>query len=62
MSNAIQNPLNFAARRTGESKLDRAILFDFLAGLYDKTLGTVIPTRFALFGTVGALGGDAAKG
>lgn len=49
-------PLNFAARRTGESKLDRAILFDFLAGLYDKTLGKVIPTRFALFGTVGALG------
>jgi dolichol-phosphate mannosyltransferase len=49
-------PLNFAARRTGESKLDRAILFDFLAGLYDKVLGKVIPTRFALFGTVGALG------
>jgi dolichol-phosphate mannosyltransferase len=49
-------PLNFAARREGESKLDRAILFDFLAGLYDKSLGRVIPTRFALFGTVGALG------
>jgi dolichol-phosphate mannosyltransferase len=49
-------PLNFAARREGESKLDRAIAFDFLAGLYDKTLGRVIPTRFALFGTVGALG------
>lgn len=49
-------PLNFAARLTGESKLDRAILFDFLAGLYDKVLGRVIPTRFALFGTVGALG------
>ncbi|MCK0127976.1 glycosyltransferase family 2 protein [Erythrobacter sp. F6033] len=49
-------PLNFAKRREGESKLDRAIAFDFLAGLYDKTLGRVIPTRFALFGTVGALG------
>ena len=49
-------PLQFAARRTGESKLDRAILFDFLAGLYDKSLGRVIPTRFALFGTVGGLG------
>lgn len=49
-------PLNFAARREGESKLDRAVAFDFLAGLYDKTLGRVIPTRFALFGTVGALG------
>ncbi|KWV93338.1 glycosyltransferase family 2 protein [Erythrobacter sp. YT30] len=49
-------PLNFAARREGTSKLDRAVLFDFLAGLYDKLLGRVIPTRFALFGTVGALG------
>lgn len=49
-------PLKFAARREGESKLDRAILFDFLAGLYDKTLGRAIPTRFALFGTVGGLG------
>jgi len=49
-------PLDFAARREGVSKLDRAILFDFLAGLYDKTMGRLIPTRFALFGTVGALG------
>lgn len=49
-------PLNFARRRAGISKLDRGIVFDFLAGLYDKTLGEVIPTRFALFGTVGAAG------
>ena len=42
--------------RAGESKLDRAIALDFLAGLYDKSFGRVIPTRFALFGTVGALG------
>ena len=49
-------PLRFAARRAGESKLDRAIAFDFLAGLYDKTFGRLIPTRFALFGTVGAVG------
>lgn len=49
-------PMNFSARRSGESKLDRAIAFDFLAGLYDKSFGRVIPTRFAMFGTVGALG------
>ena len=49
-------PLQFADRRAGQSKLDRAVAFDFLAGLYDKTLGRLIPTRFALFGTVGALG------
>ncbi len=49
-------PMKFAARRSGESKLDRAIALDFLAGLYDKALGRIVPTRFALFGTVGALG------
>jgi dolichol-phosphate mannosyltransferase len=49
-------PLNFAARAEGESKLDRTVVFEFLIGLYDKWLGRFIPTRFALFGTVGALG------
>lgn len=49
-------PLDFAARRAGASKLDRAVLFDFLAGIYDKTAGRFLPTRFALFGTVGAIG------
>ncbi len=49
-------PLNFAAREQGESKLDRTVVFEFLIGLYDKWLGRIIPTRFALFGTVGALG------
>ncbi|MGY6551601.1 MAG: glycosyltransferase family 2 protein [Erythrobacter sp.] len=49
-------PLAFAARRAGRSKLDSGVAFDFLAGLYDKWLGRVIPTRFALFGTVGAIG------
>ena len=49
-------PMHFSARRAGESKLDRAIALDFLAGLYDKSFGRIIPTRFALFGTVGALG------
>ena len=49
-------PLDFAARAEGESKLDRTVVFEFLVGLYDKWLGRFIPTRFALFGTVGALG------
>ena len=49
-------PMKFSARRSGESKLDRAVAFDFLAGLYDKTFGRIVPTRFAMFGTVGALG------
>lgn len=49
-------PLQFAARAQGESKLDRTVVFEFLIGLYDKWLGRIIPTRFALFGTVGAMG------
>ena len=49
-------PLAFTARVEGESKLDRTVMFEFLVGLYDKWLGRVIPTRFALFGTIGAAG------
>ena len=49
-------PMNFAARAEGESKLDRTVVFEFMVGLYDKWLGRWIPTRFALFGTIGALG------
>lgn len=49
-------PLDFAARAEGESKLDRTVVFEFLVGLYDRWLGRIIPTRFALFGTIGALG------
>ena len=48
--------LAFAERRAGDSKLDHGVLLDFLAGLYERYLGRIIPTRFALFGTVGALG------
>lgn len=49
-------PLKFAQRASGESKLDHGVVLDFLAGLYERWLGRFIPTRFALFGTVGALG------
>ena len=49
-------PLHFAARAAGESKLDRTVVFEFLVGLYDRWLGRIIPTRFALFGTIGAMG------
>jgi dolichol-phosphate mannosyltransferase len=49
-------PLIFSARAEGESKLDRTVVFEFLVGLYDKWLGRIIPTRFALFGTIGAMG------
>lgn len=49
-------PLELAPRLAGESKLDRAVAFEFLVGLYERSFGRFIPTRFALFGTVGAVG------
>jgi dolichol-phosphate mannosyltransferase len=49
-------PMHFAARAAGESKLDRTVVFEFLVGLYDRWLGRIVPTRFALFGTIGAAG------
>lgn len=49
-------PLKFAARASGESKLDRTVVFEYLIGLYDRWLGHIVPTRFALFGTIGAAG------
>ncbi|WP_240504475.1 glycosyltransferase [Tsuneonella mangrovi] len=49
-------PLQFAERLSGESKLDSAVTFEFLVGLYDRSFGRVVPSRFALFGTVGAAG------
>ena len=49
-------PLKFAQRAAGESKLDHGVVLDFLAGLYERWFGRIIPTRFALFGTVGGLG------
>lgn len=49
-------PLKFAERLEGESKLDHGVVLDFVAGLYERYFGRFIPTRFALFGTVGGLG------
>ncbi|HWK41668.1 MAG TPA: glycosyltransferase family 2 protein [Croceibacterium sp.] len=49
-------PMAFGARAAGESKLDRTVVFEFLVGLYDRWLGRIVPTRFALFGTIGAAG------
>jgi len=49
-------PMKFAERRAGDSKLDNGVMLDFLAGLYERWLGRIVPTRFALFGTVGLVG------
>jgi dolichol-phosphate mannosyltransferase len=49
-------PYDFRERTSGASKLDRAIAFEYLILLYDKTFGRFVPTRFALFAAIGGLG------
>ena len=49
-------PLKFASRLAGDSKLDEAVMLDFMAGLYERWLGRFVSTRFALFATVGGIG------
>ena len=60
---AARQPLRFAempymfhSREAGESKLDYVVAFEFLIALYDRVFGRFIPTRFAMFGTIGAIG------
>jgi len=49
-------PLQFHRREIGESKLDHVVALEFLIALYDRLFGRIVPTRFAMFGAIGALG------
>jgi dolichol-phosphate mannosyltransferase len=49
-------PFTFQRRAVGESKLDHVVALEFLIALYDRSFGRFVPTRFAMFGTIGALG------
>jgi dolichol-phosphate mannosyltransferase len=49
-------PLQFHRREVGESKLDHVVAMEFLIALYDRLFGRVIPTRFAMFAAIGAIG------
>ena len=46
----------FRERQHGESKLDTLVLVEFSLLLLDKTIGWLMPARFALFAAVGATG------
>jgi len=46
----------FRQRQHGESKLDTMIVWEFGMLLADKLIGHIVPVRFALFATIGALG------
>ena len=49
-------PYTFRDRLRGESKLDGAVVWEYLMLLVDKTIGRWIPARFVLFALVGTLG------
>jgi len=49
-------PYEFRTREAGESKLDNKVLLEFVELLIARTVGKYVPTKFVMFGMVGALG------
>ena len=49
-------PFEFRTRRHGESKLDTLVVWEYFALLADKLFGRIVPIRFALFASIGAVG------
>jgi dolichol-phosphate mannosyltransferase len=49
-------PYEFRRRRFGESKLDTLVAWEYFMLLADKLVGHIVPVRFALFATIGAVG------
>jgi dolichol-phosphate mannosyltransferase len=52
----VEVPLQFHRREVGESKLDHVVALEFLIALYDRAFGRYVPTRFAMFAVIGAIG------
>jgi dolichol-phosphate mannosyltransferase len=49
-------PYEFRRRRFGESKLDTLVAWEYFMLLADKLVGHIVPVRFALFASIGAVG------
>jgi dolichol-phosphate mannosyltransferase len=52
----VELPFGFRPRRSGVSKLDSQVAWDFLMLLLDKKIGRFVPVRFVAFALVGSLG------
>lgn len=49
-------PFTFRPREAGRSKLDNAVLWEYVLMLIQKILGPLIPVRFIAFSAIGGLG------
>jgi len=49
-------PYVFRERKIGESKLDNAVLWEYLLMLVQKTMGSMVPVRFISFSLIGGSG------
>lgn len=49
-------PYTFRERHAGSSKLDKAVLWEYLLMLVQKLIGPLIPVRFIAFSLIGGLG------
>lgn len=49
-------PFNFRQRQAGASKLDNAVMWEYLLMLVQKLIGPMIPVRFIAFSIIGGLG------
>jgi dolichol-phosphate mannosyltransferase len=49
-------PYEFRTRQFGESKIDSAVLVEYLLLIVDKLVGHIVPARFIMFAMVGASG------
>ena len=54
--NIIEIPLNFKPRRSGDSKLDIAVVWDFNISIIHSLFQRVVPRRAISFGLVGLIG------
>ncbi|MCF7978286.1 MAG: glycosyltransferase family 2 protein [Chromatiaceae bacterium] len=52
----LELPYQFRARQSGESKLDEAVLWEYLLMLIQKWVGPMIPARFIAFSLIGGSG------
>jgi dolichol-phosphate mannosyltransferase len=52
----IELPYTFRARQAGISKLDKAVLWEYLVMLTQKILGPYLPVRFIAFSLIGGAG------